>query len=97
MNHKFQKTSNSGRRSTGWDLIITPNNKSDLKLVYNIYYNQEKYHIFIYKEKSIYNKYNHGPEIIQYLISNNICVIYKMYPDTSASLILNPHILLELI
>jgi hypothetical protein len=54
-----------------------------------VLYDEKAYFVFIHK-----NYYD--LKIIEYLVSNNICTIYKTY-DNGTNLVLNPHILLELI
>jgi hypothetical protein len=106
MNHKFEKNDTD---SFNWDLAIMLNN--EIKLIYAIYYDLEfeYYYVYIPKKstkKSAFDndsyvfsyKRNYSSEIIQYLISNNICIIDKSYNyDTYNILILTQGSLLGLI
>jgi hypothetical protein len=88
MNYRFHKYSDNQKLTNYWDLVIIDNNGKTL--YYTVYYNYELNYYYVRGRKN-------RPEITEYLISNNICTIYKTYSDTSVSLMLNPHILLELI
>jgi len=93
MNHRFEI---NNWLPINWELIIILNNKPNLEVSYTLCYSEGNYYAFIYNKNSTRYKHNYGPEIIQYLVSNNICTIYKTY-DNGTNLVLNPHILLELI
>jgi hypothetical protein len=67
--------------------IIADNN---FIITYMIYYNNQLNYYYTYINA------NHS-EIIEYLVSNNICTSDRIKPGHSQKLILNPHILLELI
>jgi hypothetical protein len=103
MNHRFEK--NDTHSLFSWDLIIILN-YNEFKLIYNIYYDPEFKYYFVYiPKKSIFDneprvsyKHKYGSEIIQYLISNNICTIHEAYNyNTYTILILTQGSLLELI
>jgi len=101
MNHRFEKNDSD---SFNWDLIIILNNK--IKLVYAIYYDFELKHYYVYMPKGTdfvsdsFTSYKHKycPEIIQYLVSNNICTIDEAYNYNTYNILkLTQHSLLELI
>jgi len=109
MIHRFQRNNNIinvWAWITCWELIIILDDIGpDMRLAYTIKYDHsfKYYHIHINKEDT-HNKYNlivsykhkYAPEIIQYLVSNNICTIDNTY-DTYYNLVFTNHILLELI
>jgi len=86
MNHRFEKN------NTNLRLVIILSDSREL--VYYIYHNEVLYDekaYFVFIHKNYYDL-----KIIEYLVSNTICTIYKTY-DTGTNLVFNYHILLELI
>jgi len=88
MNHRFQRNNDTicWEWMTNWELVVI---LSNIQLSYDICY--DHYYVVIYDSRVITG----GLEVVQYLVSNNICTIYN---DTvyGTNLIFNPHILLEL-
>jgi hypothetical protein len=103
MNHKFEKNNDTicWEWMTNWELVVI---LSNIRLSYDICYDrcEQHYYVFVYDNRPIMYKHDcsleivhkHAPEIIQYLVSNNICTIYN--DDSNIRLVFNPHILLEL-
>jgi len=85
MNYKFKKI-NATTRICIWELTITNSGATNN---YYVHYDSifDQYFLLFNKNRS-----NH----IEYLVSNNICTIIET-DNTYVRLILNPHILLELI
>jgi hypothetical protein len=85
MNYKFKKI-NATTHICVWELTIT---NSGATSNYYVHYDSIFDHYFLLFNK---NRSNH----IEFLVSNNICTIIEN-DKTYVKLILNPHILLELI
>jgi hypothetical protein len=89
MNHRFHRYSNNWKLTNDCDLVIICD--SGDMLYYTVYYDYGLHHYYVHGHK-------HNPEIIEYLVSNNICTLRKYKQNNTLSkLIINPHILLELI
>jgi len=83
MNHRFEIN-----RKLFWDLVII---KKNAEIIYSIYYYQD----FIHHHVRVHLD---NPEIIEYLVSNNICILEKdKYDKNVVKLVFTDHILLELI
>jgi hypothetical protein len=92
MNHRFQRNNNISEKYwiTSWELVIILDNE-EILYTQTIFRNYKLKYYFV-------RGYKNSPEVTEYLVSNDICTIYEYgEPHIIFELILNPHILLELI
>jgi phosphosulfolactate synthase (CoM biosynthesis protein A) len=89
MNYRFHKYSDNQKLTNYWDLGII--HDSGETLYHSVYYDYDLNQYYVYR-------HDLSLEIIEYLISNNICTLHKhKQNNTISKLIINPHIALELI
>jgi hypothetical protein len=99
MTYRFEKNNDTicWEWMTNWKLVII---LSNMQLTYNTCYDRYEEHYAIYYNSDFKYYYinvnSYQLKIIEYLVSNNIGAIINTTKYTQI-LILNPHILLELI